>query len=217
MALTSLVFVTLAIVLAIYDGIVVYVVPMIRQGKPGVDMSISRFLQMLPTRSPFVLLAIGVIAGHVFGWMPCKECPPEIHPQAVMAAIPAHDHDHDHAGHHPRSPEWPAVRAAYLKDHPTCEACGTSEDLQVHHVQAFEFRPELELDPSNLITLCGPGKHNCHEHFGHLDNYKCENPHVREDAAAHLRRVQERQCNDDLKPVPETEPIPIRPRKRKAA
>lgn len=65
----------------------------------------------------------------------------------------------------PRSPKWPAVRAAHLKAHPACEACGQRDALEVHHIEPFHLRPELELDPTNLVTLCGVPCHIVHGHF----------------------------------------------------
>jgi len=53
-----------------------------------------------------------------------------------------------------RSSRWTEVRNNFVKKHPVCEACGTSAALNVHHVEPFHVRPELELDESNLITLC---------------------------------------------------------------
>jgi hypothetical protein len=38
--------------------------------------------------------------------------------------------------------------------HPACEACGTTAELNVHHIKPFHIYPELELDHTNLITLC---------------------------------------------------------------
>lgn len=32
-----------------------------------------------------------------------------------------------------RSAKWPALRAAWLKDHPQCEGCGGTKHLEVHH------------------------------------------------------------------------------------
>jgi 5-methylcytosine-specific restriction endonuclease McrA len=78
-----------------------------------------------------------------------------------------------------RSPRWPAVRRAYLADHPTCEACGSRRELQVHHVFPFAQWPERELDRGNLITLCD----DCHLEVGHWGNYRTMNPCVREHAA----------------------------------
>lgn len=88
----------------------------------------------------------------------------------------------------PRSPHWSKVRADYLRLHPACEACGAAGDIQVHHVKPFHLVPELELDPTNLIGLCGP--HGCNAHFrlGHLGNYELANPNVRRDAAEEWRQ-----------------------------
>lgn len=65
----------------------------------------------------------------------------------------------------PRSSKWPAVRAAHLKARPTCEACGQREGMEVHHIIPFHLRPDLELDPTNLITLCADPCHIVHGHF----------------------------------------------------
>ena len=39
-----------------------------------------------------------------------------------------------------RSPKWKSLRARHIKAHPRCEACGTREDLDVHHVRPFPHR-----------------------------------------------------------------------------
>lgn len=112
---------------------------------------------------------------------------------------------HDHA---PRSGKWPRVRAAHLADHPACAACGSRKDPQVHHVQPYHLFPELELEPSNLITLCGPGGHNCHLAYGHSMDYHAYNPHVREDAALQLRRIQQRKYERPREPKKMTRFLP---------
>lgn len=97
----------------------------------------------------------------------------------------------------PRSHDWPAVRAAWLKDHGVCAACGQNDHLNVHHVVPFHADPSKELDPTNLITLCtdGPGHLHCHLVIGHAGNFRCHNERVREDAA-HLRALLEgRSCD----------------------
>lgn len=66
-----------------------------------------------------------------------------------------------------RSPEWPALRAAWVERNPTCRCCGRRENLNVHHVRPFHLFPELELEESNLITLCEGGPVNCHYLAGH--------------------------------------------------
>jgi 5-methylcytosine-specific restriction endonuclease McrA len=92
----------------------------------------------------------------------------------------------------PRSSQWPRVRAAHLAIHPACEACGTRDDLNVHHVLPFHSHPERELDPTNLITLC---RHH-HLTLGHVcpdgrRNWgECSNPNVRKDAARLRRNPQ---------------------------
>jgi outer membrane murein-binding lipoprotein Lpp len=78
-----------------------------------------------------------------------------------------------------RSSKWSAVRRAFLKIHPECEACGSRDELNVHHIKPFNVAPELELDPTNLITLCR--KH--HFEVGHLGNWRSANATVRQDAA----------------------------------
>ena len=93
-----------------------------------------------------------------------------------------------------RSGKWPAVRAEYLRLHPTCEACGTDRELNVHHVHPFHEHPELELQMSNLITLC----RTHHLALGHDPdgpdgplprNWSASNPHVRRDAAKMLSKT----------------------------
>jgi thiol-disulfide isomerase/thioredoxin len=93
----------------------------------------------------------------------------------------------------PRSPQWPAVREKFLREHPACEACGRRDELNVHHVVPFHVDRSKELDPDNLITLC----REHHWSIGHDPDgpdgperagwNKC-NPRVREDAER-FRRV----------------------------
>lgn len=81
-----------------------------------------------------------------------------------------------------RSGKWAAVRAAYFAEHPHCEfkGCDSKGPFQVHHVKDFSHHPELELDPTNLITLCA-GESNHHLYVGHQGDFQDINPHVRED------------------------------------
>jgi 5-methylcytosine-specific restriction protein A len=89
---------------------------------------------------------------------------------------------------YPRSPRWPAVAHAHLKAHPACAACGGTDHLQVHHVRPFHLFPKLELDPTNLITLCESGRAGvlCHLHYGHCGDWSASNPGVRDHATAAL-------------------------------
>lgn len=79
-----------------------------------------------------------------------------------------------------RSPHWPAVEHAHLKQFPTCHACGSDKHVQVHHMKPFHLHPDLELEPTNLISLCMDN--DCHLYVGHGDNFKAYNPDVKEDA-----------------------------------
>jgi 5-methylcytosine-specific restriction enzyme A len=86
-----------------------------------------------------------------------------------------------------RSPQWSNVEREHLRFEPTCMACGSTDNLQVHHVLPFHFcillgRPELELDQRNLITLC-EGTDNHHLLLGHLDDWPSYNQDVRSDVA----------------------------------
>jgi 5-methylcytosine-specific restriction enzyme A len=79
-----------------------------------------------------------------------------------------------------RSSKWPLVRYIYLKSNPLCASCGGRENLEVHHKIPVHIRPDLELEKSNLITLC-ESKHygiNCHLFVGHCGNYKEYNNNI---------------------------------------
>lgn len=81
-----------------------------------------------------------------------------------------------------RSPHWRTLEWQWLEGHPLCAACRGAERVQVHHRQPFHLRPELELDPGNLISLC-MGKLECHLRIGHGGSFKSYNPNVAGDAA----------------------------------
>jgi hypothetical protein len=91
-----------------------------------------------------------------------------------------------------RSSKWPAVRRAWLLEHPTCDLCGGDRNLEVHHVEPFHQRPDLELQPSNLLTLCEDSGRvkglNCHLVAGHLGSWQSINPYVRR-VCRQLRRL----------------------------
>lgn len=78
-----------------------------------------------------------------------------------------------------RSPRWRSVRAEHIKNNPTCAACGRKDGLEVHHIVPYHINPDLELEPSNLITLCGK---YCHFIFGHYMDWKSWNENVVRDS-----------------------------------
>jgi hypothetical protein len=53
-----------------------------------------------------------------------------------------------------RSGRWRRIRAEHLEIEPACAACGTDDNLNVHHILPFNEYPQLELARGNLITLC---------------------------------------------------------------
>lgn len=65
-----------------------------------------------------------------------------------------------------RSPLWKAARDRHLRAFSMCTVCGSTTNLQVHHIAPYRLRPDLELDPANLITLC-MGRNECHHRVGH--------------------------------------------------
>lgn len=109
----------------------------------------------------------------------------------------------------PRSSHWPAVEHGFLAAHPHCECCSASEapkaKMQVHHRIPFHYavalgRPDLELDPRNLITLCettaGDPAPNHHLLLGHLGNFKSDNLHVSEDVDTFAGMTHDQIIND---------------------
>lgn len=90
-----------------------------------------------------------------------------------------------------RSPEWNFVRRSFLMSHPFCAICGNQYiaknvigGLQVHHIMPFCLYPQLELDPQNLISLCGLDDFDgCHLHFGHPLGTQSYNPYIVQHAA----------------------------------
>lgn len=91
-----------------------------------------------------------------------------------------------------RSSRWPTVRAKHLAANPTCACCGTKDALNVHHKLPFHLYPKLELEPTNLITLCEVEGRNCHLRIGHSFSWSAYNPNVVEDAALGLSRIANR-------------------------
>jgi len=87
-----------------------------------------------------------------------------------------------------RSPRWQSVKNQHLKNNSTCVACGKTDRIQVHHIRPFHLFPELELDPSNLITLCEKfvddndnSNDNHHLHLGHDGDFHKNNKNVLDD------------------------------------
>lgn len=94
-----------------------------------------------------------------------------------------------------RSPQWPAVRKRHIDGHPNCVVCGRKAE-EVHHLRPFHLEPSLELEPSNLRSLC----RDCHFAVGHLWNFSNENPDL--DAHAEMLRTAKRAADERRKHTP---------------
>ena len=92
-----------------------------------------------------------------------------------------------------RSPKWAAARKEHLKKFPKCAICEGTQQLNVHHIKPFHLHPDLELEPSNLITLCECASYGiiCHILVGHLGDYKNINPNSVEDAKTWNAKLKE--------------------------
>lgn len=75
-----------------------------------------------------------------------------------------------------RSSKWSKLQKSFLEANSHCALCEGTENLNVHHKKPFHLYPELELEESNLITLC-MGEKDCHLLVAHGNNfsYYCEN------------------------------------------
>lgn len=95
-----------------------------------------------------------------------------------------------HVGKKRRSSKWPRARNEHIRLNPTCAVCDGTRRTQVHHIRDFSTSPELELEPTNLITLCQKRYH--HIFLGHLHNWASINPDVVEDAKCFNRKIRNR-------------------------
>lgn len=78
-----------------------------------------------------------------------------------------------------RSGGWYSLREKVIEEDKVCLLCNRTVNLEVHHIKPFHLNPELELERSNLITLC----RRDHFIFGHKCNWKDINPNVVVDIA----------------------------------
>jgi proline racemase len=101
-----------------------------------------------------------------------------------------------------RSSKWPKVRTAHLKIQPVCAVCEGKADLSVHHIRPFHLHPDLELEPTNLITLCECKSYgvNCHLLIGHLGNFTNINPDVIADVVTWNTKLKKDDNNPDSQP-----------------
>lgn len=72
---------------------------------------------------------------------------------------------------------WLDVQRKHKRHFPRCAICGTTANLEVHHIVPINQNQTLEFEPSNLISLCRKGR-NCHLVHGHLGNFHKSNPNI---------------------------------------
>lgn len=99
-----------------------------------------------------------------------------------------------------RSSLWPEVRDEHLSKYACCEVCAATSKLRVHHIKPYHLFPELELEGSNLITLCESWKMglNCHLLIGHLGNYRHINPDCVSDAKYWSEKLAKKEFRKEL-------------------
>lgn len=65
------------------------------------------------------------------------------------------------------------IRMVLKRDNYTCQHCGSfSDELNVHHLNGYNWCKEGRLDPNNAITLCDNCHSNFHSHYGKGNNTK---------------------------------------------
>ena len=109
---------------------------------------------------------------------------------------------------HGRSGHWPTVEKKFRAVHPQCVCCivKSVKHIQIHHRFPFHYaialgRPDLELDPRNLITLCEWPSHTSPDHhllIGHLENFQSSNTDVASDAML-FRGMSEAEIKKDAR------------------
>ena len=89
-----------------------------------------------------------------------------------------------------RSSLWYGVAKAFRArpGNNECACCPHKTTLNVHHIRPYHLHPELELEPTNFITLCRV----CHLLLGHLDNWHSFNVGVQKDAAGIAHKIATR-------------------------
>lgn len=55
------------------------------------------------------------------------------------------------------------------RDGYTCKICGTTSDLQVHHIKSFAEYPELRFEVGNGMTLCERCHREVHRLWRHIE------------------------------------------------
>lgn len=65
----------------------------------------------------------------------------------------------------PEQPDWQRMRATHLLTYPECRACGTRDNVVVHHIRYRGKRGTKE-QPGDLMTLCKTHHDEYHALYG---------------------------------------------------
>ena len=90
----------------------------------------------------------------------------------------------------PRSSKWPKIRNDFIRQYPNCEACGVKAET-VHHIIPYHKNPLLELDTSNLISLCD----ECHLVLAHLKSFQRFDSDIKEVTRLFKKKVENANIN----------------------
>ena len=78
--------------------------------------------------------------------------------QRRREAAKAHDKTRPNSTARGYDAEWRQFRAQIIAEQPFCVQCGSSERLNVDHIESVRAAPHRRLDPSNVRVLC----QSCH-------------------------------------------------------
>ena len=91
----------------------------------------------------------------------CSDCERKRKEQQPRQSETGRDPRSAHARGYDR--QWRKIRLHVLADQPICELCEAegyvTPAIEVHHIQPISHRPDLRLEPTNLMALCVP----CHK------------------------------------------------------
>lgn len=72
--------------------------------------------------------------------------------------VTSYDHDRPSAAKRGYDGAWRDFRATYLRHNPFCYDCArkglNTPATEPHHIKKVRERPDLRLDPTNLLPLC---------------------------------------------------------------
>lgn len=63
------------------------------------------------------------------------------------------------------------VKKASILDFPECAVCGSTKNLEAHHITPVHMCADYAFERGNLITLCDFGNKGCHYRLAHKSNF----------------------------------------------